>query len=207
VRREKFGRSSSDSRIAREPEARQRSVDRDCGDVGAGIFDQREASFRRADFGDRRSHGARRIGAARNRGLRFRSSTRDRIDQNLNLARWGDRSKTIAAMSGGGPLTSHASTASRRRGGSRLRFAASARRTAETIVEQHEHSRPSAVDAVVFISSGVKIGAASAEVASARSAAFRGTHPLRKCRTIMTRQEPNVPDNADAGRTGRCHAV
>ena len=62
-------------------EALDDAVERERRDVGAGIFQQQQAGFRRADFGDRRGNGARQRGTAGDRGLHRGAAGRDRIDQ------------------------------------------------------------------------------------------------------------------------------
>ncbi len=62
-------------------EALDDAVDRERRDIGAGIFHQQQAGFRRADFGDRRGDGARQRGAAGDRRLHGGGAGGDRIDQ------------------------------------------------------------------------------------------------------------------------------
>ena len=62
-------------------EAIDNTVDRERGDVGVRIFQKRETSLRRSDFGDGRGERARQHGAAGDRGLRRRLRGGHQIDQ------------------------------------------------------------------------------------------------------------------------------
>ena len=62
-------------------EALDDAVDREQRDIGVGIFQQREAGLRRADFGNGRGERARQQRAAGDRDLRVRMAGGDQVDQ------------------------------------------------------------------------------------------------------------------------------
>ncbi len=62
-------------------EALDYAIDREQRDLGVGIFQEREAGFRAADFGDGRGQRARQHHAAGDRHLRLRVAGGDQVDQ------------------------------------------------------------------------------------------------------------------------------
>ena len=159
-------------------ETRHDAVEREQRDVGAGIFDQRQAGFRRS----RLRRARRRPSAAGRRGARSRTassappiaiaSTRSESSRSRRAFEHDRRDVRLVVdqrMHHGG-----------------RRFGLDAERVGERvahqrrrIVEQHDH-RAFGGDAVVFDQVGVQIGAGERRGGFRAFRGFRGTHPLQK---------------------------